>query len=110
MPPLSQRGRMERIDLAGSPSAKTDMRAAFMRYLAHVLAQIDPEFRIVFAEADRGRPRHQSRQPECGERGLIEACGTLEIGDADGDVIDHEGMIRKSVKRFSDKIMPKTRR
>ena len=38
-------------------------------------------------------------RPSVGERRLVEARGAVEIGDADRDVIDHAGMIRKSLPR-----------
>src|SRR5262249_22197111 len=70
-----------------------DVRTAFMRHLCHPRAQIDPELRVGLSEADHRRPRHQARQPKRGEHRFIEARGALEIGDADGNVIDHGWLI-----------------
>ena len=80
---------VERIDIAGCFGAQADVRAALGRDLCHAGAQIDPELRIGLAEADRRRPRHEPREAERGERCLVETRGAIEIGDADGDVVDH---------------------
>src|SRR5205807_407585 len=69
--------------------AKTDVDAAGCRNLGHIGAKINPELRIVLAEADRCRARDQSRKPERRQCPLIKPHGTLEITDADGDMIDH---------------------
>src|SRR5262249_34724225 len=85
----TQRGSVKSVDLAGCLRAQANMSAAFMRHFCHPIAQVDPELRIGLAEADGRRPCDEARQPERGERRLIEARGAVEIGYTDGDVIDH---------------------
>src|SRR5437660_12820936 len=80
---------MEGIDFACRSRAKTDMAAAALLHPRHVLAQIDPELRIGFAETNRRWSRHLPRKPKRRQRHFIEARGTLEVADADGDVVDH---------------------
>src|SRR6516164_6317808 len=80
---------MKGLDLRGGPRAQANMRTAFVRHLRHVCTQVDPEFRIALPEADRCRPGDQTREPKRGERHLIEACRAIEIGNTDGDMIDH---------------------
>src|SRR5277367_525684 len=80
---------MESIDLTGRSRAKADMGAATLLHPRHALAQIDPELRIGFAEADRGRPRHQTRKPERRQGRPVESRGAFEVANADGDVVDH---------------------
>jgi hypothetical protein len=86
-----QRRRMERIDIGGGAGAgaEADMAAAFRRDLRHGRAQIDPELGIGFAETDGRRARHQPRKAERRQACFIEARGSLEVADADGDVVDH---------------------
>ena len=74
---------MERIDIAGCLRAQANMVAALEWDPRHALAQIDPEFGIGLAESDRDQPRQAERRARC----LIEARGSFEVADADGDVI-----------------------
>src|SRR5262249_26354064 len=87
----TERRRVEGIDLGGRPCAQANMRATFVRHLAHRRAKIDPELRISLAKADSSRARHEPRQPEHSQRRLVETRGAFEVGNADGDVIDHAG-------------------
>src|SRR5262249_28585341 len=74
--------------------AQANMRARFVRHLPHSLAQVDPEFRIGLAVADRPRPRHQPRQAKRPQCRFIKEAGALEIGDTDGDVVYHFEVLR----------------
>src|SRR5438093_277722 len=50
----AERCGVERIDIVGCFGAQADVRAALGRHRRHAGAQVDPEFGIGFAEADRG--------------------------------------------------------
>ena len=49
-----ERCGVKRIDIAGCFGTQADVRAALGRDLRHAGAQVDPEFGVGFAEADRG--------------------------------------------------------
>src|SRR5258707_6342910 len=89
-----ERRRMERFDLKGRFCPKADMGAALRRDRRHAGTPIDPELGIVLAETDGRRTRHQPRQPERRQRRFIEARGSFEIADGDGDMVDHLRSIR----------------
>src|ERR1700674_5644140 len=80
---------MERINLGGRFRAQADMAAAVRRDRRHARAPIDPEFRIGFAETDRGGPCHDPLQAERRQCCFIKTRRAFEVADADGDVVDH---------------------
>src|SRR6185503_21012160 len=52
MAPGAERCGMKRIDIAGCLGTKANVGAALGRDLRHAGTQVDPEFRVGFAEAD----------------------------------------------------------
>src|SRR6202008_4834888 len=87
-------------DIAIRSGEQADMRAAFIRDLRHVGAQIEPELRIALAEADRRRPAHQPREPERCQHRLVETRRTVEVGNTDGDVVDHGYLQRPCWRKY----------
>src|SRR6185312_2778975 len=67
------------------------MRTTRRRDRRHVVAKIDPEFRIALAESDRGRARFEPRKAERRQHCFIEARGGIKIAHRNGNVVDHGG-------------------
>jgi hypothetical protein len=77
------------IDDGGRARAQGDVDAAVRRNRCHVIAQVEPELRVSFAEADGGGARLQPGEAEGAEHRFVEARGTAEVAHGDGDVVDH---------------------
>ena len=80
---------MESIDESSGLRTETDMCAAALWQRSKAGTQIDPEFRITFAESDRCRSRFELADPDRGKQQLIKAGRGGKIGDRDRHVINH---------------------
>src|SRR5262249_16118426 len=86
-----QRPSLESIDEAAGLRTETDMRTGALWQRSKAGAQIDPEFRITFAESDHCRSHVKLADPDRGKQRLIKAGRRGKIGDRDRDVIYHVG-------------------
>ena len=59
-----QRRFVKRINFSNRFRTKTDMAAAVRRTRRHAGTQVDPEFRLGFAETDGGGPCHNPGKAE----------------------------------------------
>ena len=86
-----ERGGMEGVDQFGRAHPQRHMRPRIGRDERHRRTQIDPELRILLAEADGLRAILQPLVADRAQHGLIEARRPVEVAHADGDMVDHRG-------------------
>ena len=79
---------MESIHRLDRRCADRDMRTAVSLESRHTPPLIDPEFRIILAEADGARLLPQFLIPDRSQHGLIKPGSAIEIAHANADVID----------------------
>ena len=85
---MRQRRGVETIDLVPRARPQAHMRAA-VAVAGHRGAQVDPEFGVALAEADRRRSHHELRVTERAERRLVKALRLGKRAHPDRDMVDH---------------------
>ena len=80
---------MEGVDGVFASGAQRDMDAGRLGLRRKTLAQVEPQFGIVLAEADTDAAIDDFAQAQGLEHVLVEGGAFRHIADRDGDVIDH---------------------
>src|SRR6266702_6465554 len=70
-------------------SAHADVGAGIGRDRRHAGAMVEPEFRIALAESHGRGAIAQPGIADRAEHRLVETCGSIEVANRNGDVVDH---------------------